>query len=196
MNNIYLEKFRRLIGDNKDIFNWPAFSERQALVSKYAWAVPDDTALGIIASINQPIVEIGAGTGYWARLLQDHGVDIIAYDVSPPKTHSVMVDPVLTNQWGHRKQYIHVRRGGPNVLSNHSNRALFLCWPPYDDDMASHCLRRWSGSHLIYIGEGYGGCTANDAFHQTLNDEFDVIHQYQIPQWPGIHDELVIYKRR
>ena len=192
MENIYLEKYKKLVGN--DIPNWPVLSERKALVTKYAWAIPDDDALRIIASINQPIVEIGAGTGYWSRLLQDYGCDIIAYDTCPPKRHQVMIGPVLTNQWGHQKQYIHVRKGGPNVLSNHSDRALFLCWPPYNNNMASDCLSNWNGSHLIYVGED-DGCTANDNFHQLLNDEFDLVYQYQIPQWPGIHDELFIYKR-
>ena len=31
-----------------------------------------------------PLVEIGAGTGYWARLLRQLGADIVCYDAVPP----------------------------------------------------------------------------------------------------------------
>lgn len=38
----------------------------QPLVEKFAWAIPDNRSLRIIAEFS-PIVEIGAGKGYWAR---------------------------------------------------------------------------------------------------------------------------------
>jgi hypothetical protein len=31
------------------------------------------------------VVEVGAGTGYWAALLRARGVDVVAYDVRPPQ---------------------------------------------------------------------------------------------------------------
>ena len=33
-----------------------------------------------------PLLEIGAGTGYWAHRLRGMGVDILAYDLEPPGT--------------------------------------------------------------------------------------------------------------
>ncbi len=188
MDNLYYYEWKRLVEDEEDLFNFSAYVNRKNLVRKYAWAVPDERALDIITKLNQPIVEMGAGTGYWARLLRDKGVNIITYDTAPPRRSG--------NQWGHDKQYTNVRRGGPNILVNHSERALFLCWPPYDADMAENCLRQWKGSYLIYVGEGYGGCTANDSFFKIIEDEFDILTQYQIPQWPGVHDELIILKRK
>ncbi|CAM9829753.1 unnamed protein product [Choristocarpus tenellus] len=46
---------------------------------RYAWAIPDERALRIIGHFG-PIVEVGCGLGYWARLLRDRGVDVTAYD--------------------------------------------------------------------------------------------------------------------
>ena len=51
----------------------------EPLCKKYAWAIPDERALQILASFS-PLIEIGAGRGYWARLLRDQGVDILAFD--------------------------------------------------------------------------------------------------------------------
>lgn len=48
---------------------------------RYAWAVPNERALEVIAERSPGgVVEIGAGGGYWAMELQRRGVDVIAYD--------------------------------------------------------------------------------------------------------------------
>ena len=44
--------------------------------------------------------------------------------------------------------------------------------------------------------EGYGGCTADDSFHQLLDDEWDEDQEVDLPQWDGIHDRLTVYRRR
>jgi hypothetical protein len=61
--------------------------------------------------------------------------------------------------------------------------------------MAEVCLNNWYGSHLIYVGERSGGCNGNDAFFEKVYEKFDVLFEYDIPQWPGIHDELIIFQR-
>ena len=50
----------------------------------YAWAVPSHEALSAIAEASpRGVVEIGAGTGYWAYELRDRGVSVAAYDIAP-----------------------------------------------------------------------------------------------------------------
>jgi hypothetical protein len=50
-----------------------------ALREKFSWAVPSSQALNICQAF-APLVELGAGKGYWSHLLQSQGVDIIAVD--------------------------------------------------------------------------------------------------------------------
>ena len=38
----------------------------EPLIEKFAWAVPTEKALDILLSFS-PLVELGAGKGYWAR---------------------------------------------------------------------------------------------------------------------------------
>ncbi len=53
--------------------------DRDVFISRYGFSVPTDEALQLIASVSpQWVVEVGAGTGYWARLLNDVGVDVVA----------------------------------------------------------------------------------------------------------------------
>lgn len=173
------------------------FSERDRLVKKYAWAIPTNEALDAIARhAPQGIIEIGAGTGYWASLLRERGVDVLAFDMAPlaPAGHAA---PYLNRYHGDALPWTQVELGTEHILMGdlHHERALFLCWPPYADDMAANALRFYRGDTLIYIGESGGGCTGDDAFHGMLEQAWEEVACVGLPQFPGIHDDLTIYRR-
>lgn len=153
---------------------------REALVREFAWAIPSDEALHCIAE-HGPIVELGAGSGYWAYLLGQLGIDVVALDRYVNSKH---------------KHWVDVQRGGAKALRRHSGRTLFLCWPPYDTNMADNALRIYRGSTLAYIGEGHGGCTGNDLFYNRLDRYWEEIESVAIPQWPMVHDTLSVYQRK
>ena len=46
------------------------------------------------------------------------------------------------------------------------------------------------------MGEGAGGRTADARFHQTLEEAFALKEEIFIPQFPGIHDTVIVYERR
>lgn len=48
----------------------------------YAFAAPNSRALKALAELS-PIVEVGAGVGYWALLLKQAGVVVVATDELP-----------------------------------------------------------------------------------------------------------------
>lgn len=173
----------------------PLFSREMVLMGKrhafrkeYSFAIPSKKAIEAIGKLS-PLIEIGAGTGYWAKLLQDVGADIKAFDIHPPDTggHHEHFAP---------RTYARVLAGGPTQILEHPNRTLFLCWPPLSNPMAAACLDLYLGYHLVYIGEGSGGCTGDDHFHELLDANWDEVQQVWIPQWPGIHDYCTIYRRR
>lgn len=147
---------------------------------KYSYAIPDNDAIQKIAKYS-PLIEIGAGSGYWSYLLQNIGVDIIAYD---------------NKSWGWDwKTWCNVQEGDHSILLNVKERNLFLCWPDYDTSFAYDCLKNFKGKYFIYIGEGSGGCTGDDQFFELLYNNFEIVDSYDIPQWAGIRDYLQIYKR-
>lgn len=177
------------------------FGPREALVKKYAWAVPSEEALDMIAKYSpNGVIEIGAGTGYWADQISKRGVKVYAYDLKPARNHYV------------RGCYAAIGRGGPGSAQRHSSGTLLLCWPPHTDSMAVRALDHFRGDTLIYVGEGCGGCTGDDEFckrigehwyHTWNEDEEDVfvpsdwaeIDSCSIPTFPGMHDYLRVYKR-
>lgn len=175
-----IDIFRGYHADDRVVEAWKI---QRTMRHEYAWAIPDDFALDIIVS-HSPIVEIGAGKGYWAALLAERGADIICYDEKPYE-NNWMVGP---------NRFFDVVLGGPTKANRHPNRTLFLCWPPYSTSMAADALRAYQGKTVIYIGEGDGGCTGDDNFHALLN-RWNKITDYSIPTWYGLHDYLSVYRR-
>lgn len=160
------------------------FTIRFELVKQYAFAIPCEEALVALSELG-PIIEMGAGTGYWTYLLRKRGVDIQAYDKHVGDS----------NHYKFAKKWTGVLKGRPGKLKKRGNRTLFLCWPDYNTDFASNCLKRYTGETVAYIGEGGYGCTGDEAFHAALNRDWTEVKEVRIPQWEGIHDSLYIYRR-
>lgn len=81
-------------------------------VARYSYAIPDLTALNILAE-HGPILEIGAGTGYWAYLLRQRGVDVAAFDINPPLTQA------HTNRYHKNELIVGISR---NLMDRGANR--------------------------------------------------------------------------
>lgn len=163
------------------------FHQRPRYVERYAWAVPNEKALQTIAKYG-PILELGAGTGYWAYLLKRRGVSVRAYDLHPPNRSDNHYHP-------DQKTWTMVYCGGAEKLALYPKRALLLCWPPYASKMAYEALQTYQGSTVIYVGE-WEGCTADNAFHASLMKHWTQVENVDLPTWPGIRDYLSVWKRK
>jgi hypothetical protein len=159
---------------------------RETHVRRWAWAIPNDEAIAAIAQLS-PIVEIGAGGGYWASLLRQRGATIDCYDANPYPLFNYQVD----------RSHIAIAKGGPErALRHHPDRTLLLCWPSYAKPWSEEALELHRGEHVAYVGEGKGGCTGTDYFHDLLEERYEEVDAVAIPQWPGLHDWLSIWRRR
>lgn len=106
----------------------------------FSWAVPSEAALQAITEVAKApgLVEVGAGTGYWASLLQARGVAVWPLDRALPGEAAA---PAFTT----------VFSGGPPALRRVQKQALLLCYPP-PDNTARLCLKFYAGNTLIYVG--------------------------------------------
>lgn len=155
---------------------------RDIAVQEYAWAIPNLKALKAIKKYS-PIIELGAGSGYWAYELNKIKTQIKAFDNFSWKEEFI-------------KSWYPVKKGTPSIIQKYPNRTLLLIWPPQKDNFAINCLKYYKGNTLIYVGEDHGGCTANDAFFENLNTNWELKKIINIPQWLWIKDYLFIYKRK
>ena len=162
---------------------------------------------------------MGCGCGYWARLLRERGVDVLAFDHKlPPK----------------KERWTELKKGGPEVLAANSARALMLCYPDdfedSEDSMALRCLRNYTGDTIVHIGEMLGEtCCLPSPWGRTTDAEFQVSGQLPLlrlapvgrahfrvaggraqvqlattfhkvlavplPSWPCSQDSLTVWKR-
>lgn len=157
---------------------------REELVQEYSWAIPNLEAIETIAEYG-PIVEVGAGTGYWAWCLDQLDVVVAATDADPPK-------PVDQHRhvasWDARSRVYSMNVQEPDAT-------LLLVWPPLDDPMAADVLEAYTGDVFLYVGEGRGGCTADERFHELLFAEWELDRTVAIPTYLGRSDRLEVWVR-
>jgi hypothetical protein len=165
--------------------------ERDSLTGQYAFSIPTAETLQTIA-IYSPIVEIGAGSGYWAMCLAACGVDIIAYDRYPPGEASIT--DISERNWHFRKTWYRVNKGDELAVAAHSNRALFLCWPPPENPMGVRALDAYiksGGRTVIVIGE-MRPLSMGDANLYELLNSLTLIERRRIHGWPGFSEEILV----
>lgn len=189
------------------------------------FGVPSEDALRTIAK-HGPLVEMGAGTGYWAAILQHRGVDVEPYDL-------VLPDASLANQFFYDSTFTTVAqcdaRGIFRERPELASRALLLVWPNNPDALespkhaASHggpqmpiwdaeCLEAYldAGGHtVVYVGEreatirtkpgapSDSGVTATRRFQSMLSERLSLVEAMPVPNWCATRaDDLTVWERR
>jgi hypothetical protein len=156
------------------------------LSQRYAYVFPTDSALALLAGLG-PLVEVGAGAGYWAHRLRSIGVDIVAFDQAP-------VDGERTNRYHARtRPWTHVEQGDQTVLSSHADRGLFLCWPPLFSSLGD-CLTHYCGDTVAYIGDGGYRTARLDHLHEAFTKVATVPVRALNPH-PRARAQLTIWER-
>lgn len=159
---------------------------RLELAQRYAYVFPDPPLLRALCQLG-PLVEIGAGTGYWARKLRDIGIDVLAFDHAPP-------DGDMPNRYhSHTPTWTEVEWGDHTVLAAHADRALLLCWPPLFSSLGD-CLDFYDGNTVACIGDG-GHRTAR---LRNLHSLFEVVAVHParaVDPLPGHAATLSIWRR-
>ncbi|WP_080646005.1 hypothetical protein [Salinispora arenicola] len=172
------------------------------LQAAYAYAIPSPETLEWIAGFcaDRPVVELGAGRGYWASQLSNCGVVIDAFDAEPPdRTNNVSFDRSVgqLDSWyqiGDLKDF-------EERVRDRSDHVLFLCWPPgWGNTMASWALTEFEkagGSRLVFIGEPCGGKTGDDAFFDGLDARWNLESEdTQFVSWWNLRDVAQGWTRR
>lgn len=162
----------RVAGGRRDIINefgfgFPFCSENIELIQSYS-----------------PIVEIGSGTGALAAHIQQN-CKIVATDIGN-KNYKFEVGKFFPTQ----------KMSDVQAVLKYPKYNVLCCWPNYSSSWAATAIAEIKiGRHLIYIGEGSGGCCADYDFFELLDKDFKLITESPKPRWFGIYDNVYVYKR-
>jgi hypothetical protein len=158
------------------------------LTKRYAWAIPSPGDIAWLADVlgHRGLVEIGAGSGYWAWQARQAGIDVIAYEPADSST----------NPYTDGTEYAPILRGGHTAAGDHPDRALLLCWPSQDAPWATGALQAYPGDLLVYIGQNQGGNCADDGFFDLLHRAWTPIGSspHHVP-WRHTHSTMTAYRR-
>ena len=174
MSNPYFDEFQEL--REKSTFRgeqW--FGKRKELVEKYSWGIPNEEALVYLSEFDN-IVEVGAGSGYWANCIEEEGGSVRATDIEPPK-----------------ETFTNVKQAAVHDLDL-SDKVVLSVWPPVGSSMAFYALQQ-DPAHFIYVGEPRGGCTAADSFFDTVERKYGLVARIELPSYAGANDDLYHYVR-
>ena len=135
---------------------------RTSLCAYLSWSIPTPLALRSLLS-HCPLIEVGAGTGYWSHLLREKmGGDVVSYELEGSQEGQ-----------GFRFRHVDVKgvKDGIEAVKEEGNagRTLFLAWPdPVGgdavgdgdrDEFGVRCLEAYEGERVCYVGElGPGVC--------------------------------------
>lgn len=155
--------------------------KRDHCVKKWAWAIPNPEAIECLRKyLDKGIYEIGAGSGYWARMVTCQWIHARYFCFDTLSSHAFT-------------HFYHTIRTEP-LVSMDGFETLFLCWPSYGDPFAANALREHCPKRVIYVGEN-DGCTADGEFHELLEKYYDAVEEVEIPQFEGIHDYMWVFER-
>ncbi len=167
----------------------------------YAWSIPTPEICTYLSSLTgqeqRPVVEIGAGLGYWARVMRDRGVTWYAYD------------KYVEGYSKEKRLWTTVVEGGPEKLHAHDSpdTILFIGYPPQRGmlgyGMDVECIRNFKGRDIIYVGEELSenekeiNSTGSIAFAEALRESgFKQIGSLPCAQAPHKFDKMFHYRRK
>ena len=185
-------------------------SVQAPLQHAFAFAIPNGAALTALAA-HAPLVELGAGTGYWASQLRARGAACDCFDLHPPDEHG-------SNAFHASKCWTRVDQGeGAEVATRFATHSLLLVWPyslamdgedgrvPWDAEALAAYTQ--AGGHTVaHVGElkaggpvhgaSIGATTTSLEFARALVAGWALEATIGLPNWPHMRDELTIWKRR
>ena len=158
-------------------FGFPLFAED--------WVKPLAKWIG-----DRPCLEIMAGTGFFTYALSKYGCKVKATD-------NYSWNKTFKKTWGNVENLDCI-----DAIKKYGKFIKFvICSWPYMDDMAYKSLLTMyeinPKCRMIYIGEEYGGCTADDSFFdhsefQHIEGFDNAVCSYRC--WEGLHDFIWLMK--
>ena len=169
---------------------------REQCINKIGYVLLSHNLINVLAAYlkNKKCLEVMAGCGSISKCLKDKGIDIIATDNYSWNNHYWFNK---NNNWCDIENIDCVK-----AIQKYGQSIdyIIMSWPPYDSPEANNVLLEVQRINkefnknikIIYIGEGKGGCTANDDFFENIMHVNNLKHiNKHFYNHFGIHDFII-----
>lgn len=168
------------------------FEKIRQLRRHYAYACPRDTNIQFLSQ-HGPLLEIGAGKGYWSHLIQLAGGDIVPTDIVKPKDNTWFDgNSTFTD--------VEIFPSTKAAVEAYPDRTIFLCWPHMDFRFADMLRAYESHGHttIWFVGESPGNACLSEYCWEEDFEPFGWRYEHimDVAQFDMLYDDLQIIKRQ
>jgi SAM-dependent methyltransferase len=152
------------------------------MVPEFGFSIPCAEVLGALWKL-QPIVEVGAGSGYWTALMRHIGIEVVGTD---PDDHGFKF---TTGKYDPDQ----ARYTAAEAVMRWPEHTVFCSWPSYKEDWFRKAMEQMrSGQYMVLIRED--ACCDEDTW-DWVSESFDQIEYIPIPAWPGMNDHCGVWRK-
>ncbi|HZZ31751.1 MAG TPA: hypothetical protein VFE10_07120, partial [Phenylobacterium sp.] len=160
---------------------------RQAFVRQWGFSLPCREAVTALRGFG-PILEVGAGTGFWTAVMRAAGHHMIATDLAA----GLSPYGFCVSRHAEVEQLSAV-----DAVRKYPDRDLFCSWPSENEPWAAEAVGELrSGRKLALILDDRGTITGDDNLRRVLAEQCRALEMIEIPRFPGLHDRMRLFERR
>lgn len=153
---------------------------RIGLIRDFSFTITDPATVDFVAAhCLGTVVDPMAGSGWWAHLLRERGIDVVAADTDPGGFNRQHIDDMII-------------RDGAEVLADSDAETMLLSWPDMDRDTGERMRAAFTGKRIIYIGE-WGGCCGSPELFDGIAAHGIAVAAHKPVQWYGLHDLVLVF---
>jgi hypothetical protein len=154
--------------------------EHMDFIDKYSFVTPPAIAIAEIKKFVgiDKVLEVGAGLGFWAKLLRLIDIDVLATDRSIYPTIYTFIEKI---------------DGVEAVKKYKDKNVLMMIWPE-DENWVDETLQNFTGNKMIFAGNH--DCCATEKFYERCSNEWNNIKSIETPAWFDSNCDVKLYERK
>jgi hypothetical protein len=157
---------------------------REKAITEFGFILPCKELLDALEA-NQPIVEVGAGTGFMTALMRHRGIDVIGTDIG---------DVGYSFKTG-RYDPSQLRLQAKTAVRRYRDRTVFCSWPTYDHTWMRQALRAMRiGQRAIIIEED--SCAEETAWEYRNRSFEGNWMSIRVPAWNYMNDCAALWIKK
>ena len=156
--------------------------ERDLFIAEFGFAVPSREVIDLMLGYS-PLIEIGAGSGAWSKLLKDRGAHIIATD---PKREQYAFD--------HGRYIPLMPLQGKTAVRRWPDRNVLCVWPSLNETWLRQAARAMRPGRILFVVRE--DTCAEDSTWNYIAGAFRQIASHELLSWHFMHDRFEAWVKK